>query len=96
LLPISQGYTGWACPDFSSRQTEVISMLVQVQWTNNRYDYVEDFMLDGLIEMGVVSRFWRSTGWATVGVDHLRGENLGEAYQGAERRSEHLSAQAPR
>lgn len=62
-------------------------MLVQVHWTNNHYDYVEDFMLDSFIEMGVVSRFLRSSGWVTVGVDTIRGDSPDENYSGEERRS---------
>lgn len=63
------------------------TMLVQVHWTNNRYDYIEDFMLDTFIEAGVVSRFWRSYGWATVGVDPIRSGNPAGTYRGRERRS---------
>ena len=62
-------------------------MLVQVNWTNNRYDYVKDFMLDSLIEAGVVSRFLRSSGWVTVGVDPIRRSAPIEDYHGNERRS---------
>ena len=64
-------------------------MLVQVNWTNNRYDYVKDFMLDSLIEAGVVARFLRSSGWVTVGVDPVR-TNSHQEYNGRERRSQHL------
>jgi len=62
-------------------------MLVQVNWTNNRYDYVNDFMLDNLIEAGVVARFLRSTGWVTVGVDPVRAPRPNRGYDGAERRT---------
>lgn len=62
-------------------------MLVQVKWTNNTYDYVKDFMLDSLIEAGVVARFLRSSGWVTVGVDPIRTKSSAESYGGAERRS---------
>ncbi|WP_085812350.1 GSU3473 family protein [Geoanaerobacter pelophilus] len=61
-------------------------MLVQVNWTNNRYDYVNDYMLDSLIEAGVVARFLRSTGWVTVGVDPIRSANHPRMYNGPERR----------
>lgn len=61
-------------------------MLVQVNWTNNRYDYVKDFMLDSLIESGVVARFLRTSGWVTVGVDTLRSTKQDNAYEGTERR----------
>ena len=62
-------------------------MLVQVNWTNNRYDYVNDYMLDSLIEAGVVARFLRSTGWVTVGVDPIRAPRPRSSYAGPERRS---------
>ena len=62
-------------------------MLVQVNWTNNRYDYVKDFMLDSLIEAGVVARFLRSSGWVTLGVDPVRTSVPISAYHGTERRS---------
>jgi len=62
-------------------------MLVQVNWTNNRYDYVNDYMLDSLIEAGVVARFLRSTGWVTIGVDPIRTPKPNPHYDGAERRT---------
>jgi hypothetical protein len=62
-------------------------MLVQVNWTNNRYDYVKDFMLDSLIEAGVVARFLRSSGWVTVGVDPIRSSTSRRNYNGSERRA---------
>lgn len=61
-------------------------MLVQVKWTNNTYDYVKDFMLDSLIEAGVVARFLRSSGWVTVGVDPVRSKSSDCTYHGSERR----------
>jgi hypothetical protein len=68
-------------------------MLVQVNWTNNRYDYVKDFMLDSLIEAGVVARFLRSSGWVTIGVDPIRSKSPRPEYSGSERRTiQHLSA----
>jgi len=62
-------------------------MLVQVNWTNNRYDYVNDYMLDSLIEAGVVARFLRSTGWVTIGVDPVRAPKSPARYDGVERRA---------
>jgi hypothetical protein len=62
-------------------------MLVQVKWTNNSYDYVKDFMLDSLLEAGVVARFLRSSGWVTVGVDPIRSSSSNLEFNGRERRS---------
>lgn len=64
-------------------------MLVQVNWTNNRYDYVKDFMLDSLIEAGVVARFLRSSGWVTIGVDPIRTSSGNQRFEGIERRTTH-------
>jgi hypothetical protein len=61
-------------------------MLVQVHWTNRRYDYVTDYMLESLIEAGVVARFLRSSGWVTVGVDPVRSPKTRLTYSGPERR----------
>jgi len=65
-------------------------MLIQVNWTNNRYDYVKDFMLDSLIESGKVARFLRSSGWVTVGVDPIRNPKKKGDYAGPERRADNL------
>jgi len=68
-------------------------MLVQVNWTNNRYDYVNDYMLDSLIEAGVVARFLRSTGWVTIGVDPIRTpKNDCRCWDGVERRATEYTA----
>jgi hypothetical protein len=62
-------------------------MLVQVKWKNGGYDHVRDFMLDCLLETGVVDSFLRSSGWVTPGVDPVRSCNLSPGYNGPERRS---------
>jgi hypothetical protein len=62
-------------------------VLVQVEWTNHRYDYVKDFMLDRLIDAGVVARFLRYSGWVTIGVDPTRSNTPNREYRGSERRS---------
>jgi hypothetical protein len=63
------------------------NMLVQVNWTNNGYNYVQDFMLDELIQSGRVARFLRSSGWVVVGVDPIRSGGSGRKYTGTDRRS---------
>ena len=47
-------------------------MLIQVQYTDKNFDYVNQIMLDDLLEVGRVSGFRRSSGWVTVGVDPIR------------------------
>jgi hypothetical protein len=62
-------------------------MLVQVNWTDDSYDYVKDIMLDYLIAAGVVTRFLRSSGWVTIGVDPVRSSTPNREYHGSERRA---------
>lgn len=47
-------------------------MLIQINYPDNRYDYVKDNMLDTFIETKKISRFRRSTGWVTLGADSTR------------------------
>lgn len=63
-------------------------MLIHVNWSNDKYDYVKDFMLESLIEAGAVARFLRSSGWVTVGVDPIRSKTPSREYTGNERRTE--------
>jgi hypothetical protein len=69
--------------------------LVQVNWKNVGYDYVPDFMLDDLIEAGVVARFLRDAGWVTIGVDPVRSSSQKSEYSGRERRSERYLTESP-
>lgn len=47
-------------------------MLIQVNYSDNRFDYVKDNMLGSLISAEGITRFRRTSGWATIGVDPLR------------------------
>lgn len=47
-------------------------MLIQVYYTDKRYDYVNGIILEKLLEAGEISKFRRSSGWVTVGVDPMR------------------------
>lgn len=47
-------------------------MLIQVSYPDGRNDYVKGFVLDKLIEEKQISKFKRSSGWVTVGVDPVR------------------------
>jgi len=62
-------------------------MLIQVNYTDDRYDFVKDFMLETLIASGAIAKFRRSTGWVQVGVDPVRKPRVSEPYDGAERRT---------
>ena len=47
-------------------------MLIQVNYPDNRFDYVKENILDTLIESKKITRFRRSTVWVTLGVDSIR------------------------
>jgi hypothetical protein len=63
-------------------------MLIQVNYADDRYDYVKDFMLDSLIEAGKVTQFRRSSGWVRVGEDPIRSRRPSGGYSGADRRAQ--------
>lgn len=47
-------------------------MLIQVNYPDNRFDYVKEKILDTLIEARKIARFRRSSGWVTLGMDPVR------------------------
>lgn len=53
-------------------QANEAKSIVQVEYTDLRYDFVAGRMLDSLLESNKVSKFKRTSGWVTVGVDRLR------------------------
>ena len=55
-------------------------MLIQVRYPNDRYDYVKDSSLHDLIESKKIDGFKRSSGWVTIGLDHIRRYDRG-SYQ---------------
>jgi hypothetical protein len=61
-------------------------MLLQVQYQNDRFDYVQPVVLDNLIASGRLKKLYRPIDkrWATVGVDAIRG--AGGSYAGTDRR----------
>jgi hypothetical protein len=61
-------------------------MVIRVQYNDNRYDMVKDFWLDEMIASNKISRFCRSDGWVTIGVDPVRGTKKDVSYSGPERR----------
>lgn len=59
-------------------------MIIRVIYHNNKYDMVKDFILDTLIASNKITKFYRSDGWVTIGLDPIRG--IGGDYSGPERR----------
>ncbi|PKN86538.1 MAG: hypothetical protein CVU51_07105 [Deltaproteobacteria bacterium HGW-Deltaproteobacteria-1] len=47
-------------------------MLIQVIRSDNQYDYIQDYILDSLIETKKIVKFKRSTGWVTIGTHQTR------------------------
>ena len=72
-----------------------IIMLIQVAFTDNRYDYVKHNMLDDLINSKSLKMFKRTTGWVDVESGPLRGSHKGIRYTGKERRNENTSSNLP-
>jgi hypothetical protein len=62
-------------------------MLIQVNYTNDKYDFVKDFMLETLIASGAIAKFRRTTGWVQVGVDPVRSRQPDATYNGPDRRT---------
>ena len=62
-------------------------MLIQVNYTDDKYDFVKDFMLETLIKSGAIAKFRRTTGWVQIGVDPVRQARPNPAYGGPNRRA---------
>jgi hypothetical protein len=59
-------------------------MLIRILYRNGKFDMVKPAILKELITSDKLKSFFRSEGWATVGVDPTRG--MGGTYEGRERR----------
>lgn len=68
-------------------------MLIPVMYKNGNHDQVKDFMLSKLIDQKGVSKFKRSSGWVTLGVDRIRGRTKTAHYFGEERRQEEITTE---
>lgn len=63
-------------------------MLIQVEYTDNKFDFVKNSQLDRLMDMRRINRFKRSTGWVTVGVDPVRKRKNRTRFETSERRKQ--------
>ena len=61
-------------------------MMIRVMYSDGRYDLVKESMLDLLLATCKLTGFLRSSGWAIVGRDPVRGAGPTD-YRGPERRS---------
>jgi hypothetical protein len=62
-------------------------MLIRVQYDDNRYDMLKDVRLEEMITSKQITRFQRSDGWVTIGIDPVRGTKTDFTYSGPERRN---------
>jgi len=53
--------------------------------TDNHYDYVNDFMLDSLIESKEIIKFKRNTAWVSVGEVPIRANKRDRVFNGIDR-----------
>lgn len=60
-------------------------MMIRVMYTDGRFDLVKHTALGQLLEQNRLASFKRSSGWAVVGRDPIRGAS-DPAYGGPERR----------
>jgi hypothetical protein len=61
-------------------------MLIRVRYATGTCDYVSHTSLDDLIRGNKITQFFRSNGWATIGLDPVRTNGTVKAYTGPERR----------
>jgi hypothetical protein len=63
-------------------------LVLHIQYPDDRYDWVSDFVLDRLLLHNWVKRFFRPSEdrWVTVGVDPIRGAGGHHLYLGPDRR----------
>jgi hypothetical protein len=60
-------------------------MMIRVMYSDGRFDLVKPSTLHQLLEENCLASFKRSSGWAVVGRDPIRGAG-GTAYRGPDRR----------
>ncbi len=61
-------------------------MMIRVMYNDGRYDLVKQSMLDMLLATCKITGFLRTSGWAIVGRDQMRGGEILQ-YNGPERRA---------
>ena len=60
-------------------------VLIEVFFQNNQFGMIKPLLLDKLISADRIKKFRRSEGWATIGIDPIRG--TGGYYSGRDRRN---------
>ncbi len=62
-------------------------MAIMVQFSNKTFDYVENRVLDDLLERGAIIAFRRESGWVKIGVDPIRKSRFSLLFDGQDRRA---------
>jgi hypothetical protein len=52
-------------------------MLISVLFENNSYGMIKKERIEEIIISGKITKFFRSSGWVTIGVDPIRKTNQG-------------------
>jgi hypothetical protein len=52
-------------------------MFISVIYMDNTYGMIKSNRLEGFIVSGSITKFYRSSGWVTIGVDLIRKTNNG-------------------
>ena len=68
-------------------------MLIPVMYKNGHHDQVKDFVLPKLITNHEISKFKRSSGWVTIGIDRIRDMHRAVPYPGEERRQAEMESE---
>jgi hypothetical protein len=54
-------------------------MLIHVKYSDNKFDYVKEIILDILIDSNKITEFKRSSGWVIIGSDPIRNTKRDQA-----------------
>ena len=52
-------------------------MLISVLFENNKYGVIKKARIEEFINSGKITKFFRSSGWVTIGVDPIRKADYG-------------------
>ena len=56
-------------------------MIISVLFENNRYGVIKRALLEEFIISGKITKFFRSSGWVTIGVDPIRKASQGHVVE---------------
>jgi len=62
-------------------------MAIMVQYSNKTFGYVENRVLDDLIDNQTITAFRRESGWVKIGIDPIRNHRILKFFDGQDRRA---------